>query len=126
MNVDDGELARIRQAMVRQVNEIASLHAELTEARAEIERMKRDGYAPQGKILCDAEPVAWDVYVADADNGYLIETLDDPQYIDDATNHNAEITPLFAAPTASPQSPGAAMPGADGSTVATPDGGAPK
>ena len=30
-----------------------------------------------------------------------------------------------AAPNASPQVPGAAMPGADGSTVATPDGGAP-
>jgi septal ring factor EnvC (AmiA/AmiB activator) len=43
-----------------------------------------------------AEPVAWDVYVAEADNGYLIDDLDDPQYIDDATNHGAVATPLYA------------------------------
>jgi hypothetical protein len=42
------------------------------------------------------EPVAWDVYVKEADKGYLIDRLDDQQYIDDATNHGAVATPLFA------------------------------
>jgi len=42
------------------------------------------------------EPVAWDVYVAEADNGYLVDSLDDAQLIDDCTNHGAVVTPLYA------------------------------
>lgn len=41
-------------------------------------------------------PVAWEVYVADADNAYVVESLDDPQLIDDCTNSDAVVTPLIA------------------------------
>jgi hypothetical protein len=44
------------------------------------------------------EPVAWDVYVAEHQRGYLIDSLDDPQYLDDATNHGAVATPLYTRP----------------------------
>jgi hypothetical protein len=44
------------------------------------------------------EPVAWDVYVAEHQRGYLIDSLDDPQYLDDATNHGAVVTPLYTRP----------------------------
>lgn len=44
------------------------------------------------------EPVAWDVYVAEHERGYLIDSLDDPQYLDDATNHGAVATPLYTHP----------------------------
>jgi hypothetical protein len=44
------------------------------------------------------EPVAWDVYVAEHQHGYLIDSLEDPQYLDDATNHGAVVTPLYTRP----------------------------
>jgi hypothetical protein len=44
------------------------------------------------------EPVAWDVYVAEHQCGYLIDSLDDPQYLDDATNHGAVAMPLYTRP----------------------------
>ena len=47
------------------------------------------------KAISDAVPVAWDVYVAEADNGYLVDSLDDPQLVDDCTNHGAVVTPLY-------------------------------
>jgi hypothetical protein len=52
--------------------------------------------------MMQAEPVAWSVYVAEADNQYIVDDIDDPQLIDDCTNHNAEVTPLFTAPQAVP------------------------
>lgn len=44
------------------------------------------------------EPVAWEVYVAEQQNGYIVDDLEDPQLVDDLTNHNAELTPLYRAP----------------------------
>jgi len=46
--------------------------------------------------IVEQEPVAWDVYVEEASNGYLVDDLDDHQLIDDLTNHNAVITPLYS------------------------------
>ena len=43
MNVDDVELNQIKQAIVRQVNEIASLRAELAQAREEVEKLTSCG-----------------------------------------------------------------------------------
>lgn len=42
------------------------------------------------------EPVAWEVYVASADHSYVVDSLDDPQLIDDCTNDDAVVTPLYA------------------------------
>lgn len=47
------------------------------------------------------EPVAWDVYIASQQHGYLVDSLDDPQLIDDLTNTDAVATPLYA-PKAKP------------------------
>lgn len=56
----------------------------LAAVEAELERIK------------SLKPVAWEVYVADADNAYVVESLDDPQLIDDCTNSDAVVTPLIA------------------------------
>ena len=40
-------------------------------------------------------PYAYAVYVAEADNEYIVYTLDDPQLVDDATNHDASTTALY-------------------------------
>jgi len=77
------------------------LEVELQQARAELVALR----ASLGG------PVAWDVYVKEADNGYLIDSLDDRQYIDDATNHGAVATPLFSMLSASPQAPRPTQPG---------------
>jgi DNA repair exonuclease SbcCD ATPase subunit len=42
------------------------------------------------------EPVAWAVYVAEAQNFYVVDSIDDQQVVDDLTNHNAVVTPLYA------------------------------
>lgn len=49
------------------------------------------------------EPVAWEVYVAEQQNGYIVDDLEDPQLVDDLTNHNAELTPLYRAPPQAPE-----------------------
>ena len=59
----------------------------LAQVEAEHEALK--------KAISDVVPVAWDVYVAEADNGYLVDSLDDPQLVDDCTNHGAVVTPLY-------------------------------
>jgi len=43
------------------------------------------------------EPYGYDVYVEEADNGYIVYNLDDPQLVDDATNHDATTTTLYTA-----------------------------
>jgi len=43
------------------------------------------------------EPYGYDVYVEEADNGYIAYNLDDPQLVDDATNHDATTTTLYTA-----------------------------
>lgn len=45
-----------------------------------------------------AEPVAWMVYVASAQNQYVVDDINDAQLVDDCTNHGAEVTPLFDHP----------------------------
>jgi hypothetical protein len=42
------------------------------------------------------------VYVAEANNQYAVCDLDDQQLVDDCTNHNAEVTPLFTHPAQTP------------------------
>lgn len=42
------------------------------------------------------EPVAWDVYIASQQHGYLVDSLNDPQLIDDLTNTDAVVSPLYA------------------------------
>ena len=42
------------------------------------------------------EPVAYYIYVAEHQNGYVVESLDDACY--DLTNHGAVSTPLYASP----------------------------
>ena len=42
------------------------------------------------------EPVAYYIYVAEHQNGYVVESLNDA--CDDLTNHNAVSTPLYTAP----------------------------
>jgi hypothetical protein len=46
----------------------------------------------------EQEPVAWMVYVAGHSNQYCVDDINDAQLVDDCTNHNAEVTPLYAAP----------------------------
>jgi len=43
------------------------------------------------------EPYGYDVYVEEADNGYIVYSLDDAQLVDDATNHGATTTTLYTA-----------------------------
>ena len=88
--------------------EILELIANLEDAQGEIRALRatEEGlqdrlaqveaeHAALLKAISDAEPVAWDVYVEEADNGYLVDSLDDPQLADDCTNHNAVVTPLY-------------------------------
>lgn len=64
--------------------DIATELRRLAAVEAELERIKA------------LPPVAWEVYVADADNAYVVDSLDDPQLIDDCTNSDAVVTPLIA------------------------------
>jgi hypothetical protein len=49
-------------------------------------------------------PVAWEVYVPEAQHGYLVDGLDDAQLVDDMTNcDGVTATPLYAAPPAQPE-----------------------
>lgn len=41
------------------------------------------------------EPYGHDVYVEEADNGYFVYSLDDPELVDDATNHGATTTTVY-------------------------------
>jgi hypothetical protein len=58
--------------------------------------------APPAEQAQAVEPVAWMVYVAEANNQYAVCDLDDQQLVDDCTNHNAEVTPLFTHPAPTP------------------------
>jgi hypothetical protein len=58
--------------------------------------------APPAPPAQAVEPVAWMVYVAEANNQYAVCDLDDRQLVDDCTNHNAEVTPLFTHPAPPP------------------------
>jgi len=49
-------------------------------------------------VVTEQEPVAWMVYVAEHSNQYCVDDIDDAQLVDDCTNHNAQVTPLYAAP----------------------------
>jgi hypothetical protein len=69
-----------------ELRRLAPMEAELQQAREELAALRASL----------SKPVAWDVYVKEADKGYLIDSLDDQQYMDDATNHGAVATPLFA------------------------------
>jgi len=60
------------------------IHENIRRLKAELERIKA------------LPPVAWEVYVAEADNAYVVESLEDPQLIDDCTNSDAVVTPLYA------------------------------
>ena len=73
-------------------NEAEEAADEIDRLRAELERLRAQ------------EPCAWEVYVPDAQNGYLVDSLDDAQLVDDMTNtNNVEVTPLYlAAPPAQP------------------------
>lgn len=73
------------------------IHEVADKAAAELRRLAQmeTEYVSLLKAISDAEPVAWDVYVEEADNGYLVDSLDDPQLADDCTNHNAVVTPLY-------------------------------
>ena len=44
-------------------------------------------------VLCDAEPLAYYIYIAEQQTGYVVEDLDEA--IDDLTNTDAESTPLY-------------------------------
>jgi len=66
-----------REQIVSELRRLAAVEAEL-------ERIKA------------LPPVAWEVYVANADNAYVVESLEDPQLIDDCTNSDAVVTPLIA------------------------------
>jgi len=46
----------------------------------------------------EQEPVAWMVYVSEANNQYVVDDINDQQLVDDCTNHNAEVTPLYTKP----------------------------
>jgi hypothetical protein len=65
---------------------------EATAVREYVEALEA---APE--LTVDMEPVAWDVYVEEHSNGYFVDSLDDAQWVDDATNHNAVATPLYSA-----------------------------
>lgn len=55
----------------------------------------------QGSTLsaqAGAEPVAWLVSVDEHDNHYVVASLDDGQWLDDATNHGAVAEPLYTYP----------------------------
>ena len=54
--------------------------------------------ALEAELAQAVEPVAWLVYVAEVQNQYVVDDIDDPQLVDDCTNHNAEVTPLYTHP----------------------------
>ena len=78
------EMAKLKAENERLLAANRDCIAHYEDARAELERIK------------SLPPVAWEVYVADADNAYVVESLDDPQLIDDCTNSDAVVTPLIA------------------------------
>ena len=52
-----------------------------------------------------AKPVAWIVYVAEHQNQFFVDNLDDAW--DELTNHGAVATPLYATPQLQPAIPAA-------------------
>jgi hypothetical protein len=70
------------------------------EIAAELRRLSAENAELRARLdaIYSTEPVAWDVYVAEVDNGYLVDSLDDAQLIDDMTNHDAVATPLIPLP----------------------------
>jgi hypothetical protein len=44
------------------------------------------------------EPVAWMVYIPSQQSQYVTDDIDDPQLVDDLTNTDAELTPLYTHP----------------------------
>ena len=85
---EDAEQAKA--AILALLAEIQSLTEERTAWRTTAENAEAEL-----KAIKEAKPVAWEVYVAEADHGYLVDSLDDPQLIDDCTNHDAVVTPLY-------------------------------
>jgi len=67
---------------------------------AKLEAAERENAKLRAELeaIYSTEPVAWEVYVAYVDNGYVVDDLDDPQLIDDMTNHDAVTTPLIPLP----------------------------
>jgi len=45
----------------------------------------------------EQEPAVWGVYI-DGDNWYVVDDINDQQLVDDCTNHDAVVTPYYAAP----------------------------
>lgn len=100
------------EALATELRRLAAVEAERDALKAENERLtnclkKANDQAEDFErrwYLADMElerikslpPIAWEVYVADADNAYVVESLDDPQLIDDCTNSDAVVTPLIA------------------------------
>lgn len=84
------ETEQAGEAIKSLLAEIQSLTEERTAWRVTAENAEAEL-----KAIKEAEPVAWEVYVAEADHGYLVDSLDDPQLIDDCTNHDAVVTPLY-------------------------------
>ena len=70
------------------------LHIEALTKECDAYQQAADTQAMQHKV----GPVAWLVYVAEVQNQYVVDDIDDPQLVDDCTNHNAEVTPLYAHP----------------------------
>lgn len=101
-----------RDELAAELRRLAAVEAERDALKAENERLtnclkKANDQAEDFErrwYLADMElerikslpPIAWEVYVADADNAYVVESLDDPQLIDDCTNSDAVVTPLIA------------------------------
>jgi hypothetical protein len=71
-------------AVVSMSHEIETLRAQVARQRAWIDGVMR------------APVVGYYVYVAQHDSGYVCETED--EYLDDATNHDAEVTELITRP----------------------------
>ena len=88
---------------MKSIEELASKHIppnyELRPYRFTLAELQAFAEAYHKQKLAELEPVAWCVYVEVNSDQYYVDSLDDLQLEDDATNHNAEITPLYTLPS---------------------------
>ena len=69
-------------------------------ATAAIQADRAERGVPEPDLGNMGEPVAWEVYVEEFNNSYVVDDLNDAQLVSDCTNHDAVVTPLYATPPA--------------------------
>ncbi len=75
--------------------------AKLVKQAAEIATLRHDLRTALAALPADREPVAWLVVIDHQQHQYVTDDPNDAQMLDDLTNENAVVHPLYAAPSPS-------------------------